>query len=304
MTIRAVATWLFGFIAAAIVTAFISANVRELARQRGWDTFLVHWWDALPDQWRDELRWERLRRLWWLWSIFGLSGGVALALWLTPLLVPPVPAMHEYAEKIATLAELATATQENENLKRELEAMRQAPKPVVSAPVVSPPVADRPKAYTLFDLENRQKALDEFDNCLNTKALNAFKYGSSLYDRWYQGNIDLTKFSAYVTEFRKLLASEIDEMATLSQKYRQKYPEIESIGALIDENLIEKTDMLRNELKRLASVSPNGDVKALLENNHIFDDWWSALQHYRTTIGTNRTRHRCENTRIRKCPCL
>src|SRR6266481_6301653 len=91
MTIRAVATSLFGFITLAIVTAFISANVRELARQRGWDTFLVRWWDALPEQWRDELRWERLRGLWWLWSIFGLSGGIALALWLTPFLSLGLP---------------------------------------------------------------------------------------------------------------------------------------------------------------------------------------------------------------------
>jgi hypothetical protein len=29
------------------------------------------------------LSWERLRGLWWLWSILGLSGGVAFALWLS-----------------------------------------------------------------------------------------------------------------------------------------------------------------------------------------------------------------------------
>jgi hypothetical protein len=33
----------------------------------------------------EEWRWERLRAMWWLWAIFGLSGGGALALWLTPL---------------------------------------------------------------------------------------------------------------------------------------------------------------------------------------------------------------------------
>src|SRR5437899_2743998 len=37
----------------------------------------------------NEWRWERLRALWWLWSIIGLSGGVALVLWLTPLLIGP-----------------------------------------------------------------------------------------------------------------------------------------------------------------------------------------------------------------------
>lgn len=29
------------------------------------------------------MSWERLRGLWWLWSILGLSGGVAFALWLS-----------------------------------------------------------------------------------------------------------------------------------------------------------------------------------------------------------------------------
>ena len=33
----------------------------------------------------EEWRWERLRGMWWLWAIFGLSGGVAVTLWwLTP----------------------------------------------------------------------------------------------------------------------------------------------------------------------------------------------------------------------------
>jgi len=36
----------------------------------------------------EESRWERLRGLWWLWSIFGLSGGVALAVWLLPFVQP------------------------------------------------------------------------------------------------------------------------------------------------------------------------------------------------------------------------
>jgi hypothetical protein len=37
----------------------------------------------------EERRWERLRGMWWLWTIFGLSSGVALALWLTPLFIGP-----------------------------------------------------------------------------------------------------------------------------------------------------------------------------------------------------------------------
>jgi hypothetical protein len=39
----------------------------------------------------EDWRWERLRGIWWLWTIFGLSAGAALVLWLTPLLVSPQP---------------------------------------------------------------------------------------------------------------------------------------------------------------------------------------------------------------------
>ena len=88
MNLRTAATLVFSgivFILLAMASGLISANVRKLADKHGWDNFLVRW--------TEKLRWERLRGLWWLWSIFGLSGGVALALWVTPLIgvrtVPP-----------------------------------------------------------------------------------------------------------------------------------------------------------------------------------------------------------------------
>ena len=81
MTLRAAATYLFSvivFIVLAMTTGLISANVRKLADRHGWDNLLIRG--------AEQLRWERIRGLWWLWSIFGLSGGLALALWLTPFL--------------------------------------------------------------------------------------------------------------------------------------------------------------------------------------------------------------------------
>ena len=84
MNLRTAATLLFGgivFILSAMASGLISANVRKLADKHGWDNFLVRW--------TEKLRWERLRGLWWLWTIFGLTGGVALALWLTPQTVGP-----------------------------------------------------------------------------------------------------------------------------------------------------------------------------------------------------------------------
>jgi hypothetical protein len=86
--VRAVATSLFGILIF-IVGAFASANVRKFASERGWDNGLVRLWDTLPEKLRDELRWQRLRGPWWLWAIFGLSCGVALALWLAPLFAGP-----------------------------------------------------------------------------------------------------------------------------------------------------------------------------------------------------------------------
>jgi hypothetical protein len=91
-TLRTVVTWvgtsIFGILAACLVLA-LTENFKELLKQWGATTFLIHLWDALPKNWRDALRWERLRALWWLWSIFGLSGGVSLALWLTPQILGP-----------------------------------------------------------------------------------------------------------------------------------------------------------------------------------------------------------------------
>jgi hypothetical protein len=64
MNIRNAATLVFGvilFILTAMATGFISANVRKLADKHGWDNFLIRW--------TEKLRWERLRRPWWLWSL-------------------------------------------------------------------------------------------------------------------------------------------------------------------------------------------------------------------------------------------
>jgi hypothetical protein len=89
MILRTAATWLFGVFVTALALPLISANVRKLASERGWDNGLVRLWDVLPEKFRDRFRWEHLHGLWWLWSIFGVSAGLALALWLPALRVGP-----------------------------------------------------------------------------------------------------------------------------------------------------------------------------------------------------------------------
>jgi hypothetical protein len=113
MNLRAAATSVFVFILLAMASGLISANVRKLVDKHGWDNFLVRW--------TEELRWERLRRLWWLWSIFGLSGGVALALWLTPLITVGAP-----TENGARQVELSHMQQQVSGLQSQLDtAQRQ-----------------------------------------------------------------------------------------------------------------------------------------------------------------------------------
>jgi hypothetical protein len=98
MSLRVVANSVFGiltFVVLAMATGLISANVRKLADKHAWDNFLVRG--------TDKLRWERVRGLWWLWSIFGLSGGVALALWVYPTSPSEIRMGPRTAIKISTL---------------------------------------------------------------------------------------------------------------------------------------------------------------------------------------------------------
>jgi hypothetical protein len=37
----------------------------------------------VPKRLREKLSWQYLHAAWWLWIIFGVSGGVALGFWLT-----------------------------------------------------------------------------------------------------------------------------------------------------------------------------------------------------------------------------
>jgi multidrug efflux pump subunit AcrA (membrane-fusion protein) len=104
-----------------MASGLISANVRKLADKHGWDNFLVRS--------AEELRWERVRALWWLWSIFGLSGGITLALWLTPLIVGPQtvgPQSDENARQIVELrAELSSRQTELDQAKQQFATAQQ-----------------------------------------------------------------------------------------------------------------------------------------------------------------------------------
>jgi hypothetical protein len=63
-----------------VLKLWFTENLKELWKQKGWTTFFIRWWE----KWRHKLCWQRVRGLWWLWLIFGLSGGGTLMLWVTP----------------------------------------------------------------------------------------------------------------------------------------------------------------------------------------------------------------------------
>jgi hypothetical protein len=101
-TIRTAAISIAAFLFLAICSSFISANVRRLAQEKGWDTFFLAAWNAAPVGARNMLSGlAPPHKLWWVWLSLGLSGGLSVALWLLAAQVPATtPAtLHDDAAK-------------------------------------------------------------------------------------------------------------------------------------------------------------------------------------------------------------
>lgn len=89
-TIRDAVTGVAIFLFLAMVTGLISANVRQLASVRGWDTILLRLWEFIPQRITSMLAgWGPLEKRWGLWLALGLSAGFACALWIVPERSPP-----------------------------------------------------------------------------------------------------------------------------------------------------------------------------------------------------------------------
>ena len=138
--LRSTITWtwivtsIFGILMAGLLLA-LTENVKELLKQRGGNTLLVRSLDTLPKKLQDQFRWERLRRLWWLWAIFGLSGGIALALWLAPLIIHAptsendarqVELSHMQQQLSGLQSQLAAAREQRDNTQQKLTAAEKA----------------------------------------------------------------------------------------------------------------------------------------------------------------------------------
>jgi hypothetical protein len=70
--------YLSSIIFAAVITAIIAANIQKYLATKHWDEFLLKGWPSMPD-----LTWLTTSN--WTWGMLGLSGGLALALWIVRL---------------------------------------------------------------------------------------------------------------------------------------------------------------------------------------------------------------------------
>jgi hypothetical protein len=77
--IRDAAWAVAAFLLVAIFTAYISANVRQLAAYLKWDSHFLRLWRGI-----EKLSQCKLREKWWLWLCLGASAGLAMSLSFLP----------------------------------------------------------------------------------------------------------------------------------------------------------------------------------------------------------------------------
>jgi hypothetical protein len=91
-----------------IFLELVKANIRHVAAAKGWDSFFLKIWDAIPE-WGHKLLvgWAPIRERWWLWLTLGLSGGLSIA-----AEVPATPATDIEKAMAPIRAELETTKQQ------------------------------------------------------------------------------------------------------------------------------------------------------------------------------------------------
>jgi hypothetical protein len=176
----------------------------------------------------------------------------------------------------ATVTELENTKQELENTKQQLEAERKSRQ--ASIPAAKPALPK--KKYLTYDLTNRQKALDEFENCIEAQN----KVYLRGLDIQLNGKLGLREIAAAMADLQKSIITQRDGMERLNDKYRDKYPEIEQLASLKNNELSARTDSLQKEATRIIELHGGDDRPILLMNNQVFADWRSALNDFRNLI--------------------
>ena len=102
--IKTIAWSFFSGLVLMAVGGLVSANVRAFATRYGWDQWLSRFADLVPSMARQMIAgWEPLKQRWWLWLGMGLSGGLALALTITPDLPKIISTLQNNSSPIAPI---------------------------------------------------------------------------------------------------------------------------------------------------------------------------------------------------------
>lgn len=162
LTVRTAAIAIASFIFLGICSGLLSANVRRLASEKGWDSLFLKVWNSTPEWGRKLLSgWNPLRQLWWLWLIFGLSAGLGVALSLLPPLFPSMDATaNAVKEAVAPVqTRLDEKTHEAEDLSAKLKHFS-APAPDDDIAKAIAPIRSE-KDAALYNLKIATKQRDD-----------------------------------------------------------------------------------------------------------------------------------------------
>lgn len=288
-TIRTAAIAIASFIVLAIVSALISANVRRLASERGWDAFLIWAWNAAPAGLRNILfRLGPLRQLWWLWLSLGLSAGLGISLWLTsaqPAATIADTAQLEAAKELFSHqladkdAEVATARQQLAMARQQLAALQPSSQS-------SPAQPKRTLSADRKQILNKIGILKNFESDYIIGFVNAYNDWSALFPKWYEKiKDDRQSFSSQLSHISNELRSASEKL----EKYRLNYIDFDDIYKMLEQpktsSVLKQIDDFLLVIKQLpVSLPPNYDVglnEYMSELDHEFGamgDWMTATR--------------------------
>jgi hypothetical protein len=216
-----VATGVVTYFVLTVIGAFISANVRRYAAATGTDAYLERFMGyprvALAFKWvRLNGDWRRIRRVWWLWLILGLSVGTAVTLW-TVWMLPSGPEnlMNENASLRTDVANLKVS------LKTTVQQLDDALK---HAGLSLPPTVDVPQ--TPLEIRTKITAWKNVDVTMKDLA-SLLDRGDEMLNTWFEdAQKDQSGEAARANDFAKAFRNVRLELENLHNRMAGKYPDI------------------------------------------------------------------------------
>jgi hypothetical protein len=146
-------------------------------------------------------------------------------------------------------------------------------------PPLQHPVSEAVRKYSPEALQRRRQVLDEYAAKINGPVLAAFRYGRKVWDEWNNNQISPQILAERASEFKKEAIAAFEQIDELWRIYRFDYPEITDLPGWTYWVVIEKTNLLLEELTRFSRLSET-DVRAALTNNRFVDDWYRGLNEF------------------------